>query len=253
MSTGYCTVEDVRRVMQESDLSAALASENNKIVVDAIDSISTTVEKATKCHWYAESAPSEDDHGLVPTGPKTRDDEESIPTGGAHLVGEPATPKTWQGSYTRLELARRDAESISELLVRTPDGYVDWTIEYEGGLWPDALGADYYLRINNGGVSHLYLDSENLLNEDDEPLLDSFSNAVYVSFSYGHPELPQNVRRGVALLAASELVIDDEFVTSIPDNGQFVSLETKSERWGRQGIQKLEPYIEDAALLDEYR
>lgn len=253
--SGYCTVDDVRRVMQETDLSFesdAFGEDNNQIVVDAIASISTVVEKATNRHWYESGGLEEDDHDLVPTSPNERDDEHDIQTGGAHLVGEAATPKTWNGSYTRIDLERKDVESVSELLVRTPDGYVDWTAEYDGGPWPDALGDDYYTRINNDGVSHINLDTDHLLDDDSEPLLDSYSNAVYLTFSYGHDGLPDYIRRGVALLAASEIVLDDEFVAQVPDNVNLVGVETQSEKWARLGVQKLEPDLADPDYLEQY-
>lgn len=243
MPTGYCTVDDVSRVLQE-DLTGPLAESSNEVVVDAITAQTEPLEKSLKRHWYVNTRPDEDSHQLLPTSTKSRDDEEDIPTGGAHLVGEPMAPKLWHGSYTRLRLDRRDAESISELLVRTPDGYVDWVADsnYTGGTWPSALGEDYYLRVNNGGWSELYLDTENLKNEDDEWILDTWSNAVYVTFSYGHEGLPKTVRRAVALRAAAHLVTDDELDVSFPDNGQLVNVETKSEQWRSEADELLEGY-----------
>ncbi|QLK25414.1 hypothetical protein HYG81_15170 [Natrinema zhouii] len=243
--TGYCTVDDVRRAKQDSELTGELVSVNNEIVVDAITAQTEWLEKKLSRHWYVSTRPDEDTHGLLPIGPKSRDDEEDIPTGGASIVGEPVTPKTWQGSYTRIELDRRDAESITELLVRTPDGYEDWvgSSEYSGGTWPDALGDDYYLRINNGGVSQLYLDTENLLDEDDEPLLESYSNAVYVTFDYGHEGIPDTVRKAVAMRACAKLLIDDESALGIPDNGQLVNPESKKQAMESAAEELLEVYL----------
>ncbi|WP_436344502.1 hypothetical protein [Natronorubrum sp. FCH18a] len=242
--SGTCTVEDVRRVLQKAGFSGALEEDNHKAVVDAIASQQEWLEKTTERHWYEPGGIDEDDHDLIPTEPKSRDDEEDIPTGGAFVVGEPATPKTWQGSYTRIRLERRYAGSVSQLLVRTPEGYEDWTAgDYSGGTWPDAVGDDYYVRVNNDGVSQLYLDTENLLDGDGEPLLESYSNAVYVTYEYGREGIPQTVRKAVAMKAAAELLApDDDANLGIPDNANLQTVETKVSALERQAEEKLEVY-----------
>ncbi|UHQ96469.1 hypothetical protein [Natrinema halophilum] len=250
MATGYCTLEDVRRALRKAQLPGDV-SQDKQIAVDAIAAETEPLEKSLKRHWYAPTGSdilSEATDIDIPTEPKSRDDEEDIPTGGAHLVGEPATPKTWQDDYTRIELARRDAESTTELLVRDSDGgYTDWVAsnDYDGGPWPGALGQDYVLRVNNGGWTHLYLDTTNFLkedaDEDDEYYLDSFSNAVYVTFDYGHEGIPRNVRRAVALRAGAELV--EEAVISIPENATLYNVETKADEMRTKANELLEVYL----------
>ena len=238
---GYCTLEDVRRALRMADLPGDI-SQDEQIAVDAITAETEPLERSLKRHFYEPQGITEADAVDIPTAPKTRDDEESIPTGGAHIVGEPVTPKTWQGSYTRIELARRYAESIDELLVRAPDGYEDWVAsdEYAGGMWPDAVGDDYYLRINNGGLSQLYLDTANLLDEDGEPLIGSYSNAVYVTFTYGHEGIPSAARRAVALRAAAEFA--EEATVQIPENATVYNVETKADRMREKAGELLEEY-----------
>lgn len=245
MPTGYCTVEDVRRALQEADLSGALAEDNEQLVVDAITGLQEWLEKTTKRHWYEPNGLEEDTHGIIPTGPKTRDDEESITTR-APISGMPAEPKTAQGSYTKIVLARRDAEAVQELLIRTEDGsFEDWTSTYSGGTWPDAVGDAFYLRVNNGGWSRLYLDTENLYDEEEEEwLLDSFANAVYVTYDYGHEGIPMTVRRAVAMKAAAQLLApDDEATLQIPDNASLQTVETKVSALERQAEELLEVYL----------
>jgi len=238
---GYCTLEDVRRVLRKADLPGDVG-QDEQIAVDAILAETEPLQRSLKRHFYEPGGIDEASAVTIATEPKSRDDEESIPTGGSHIVGEPVTPKTWQGSYTRIELGRRYAESIDELLVRTPDGYEDWVAsdEYTGGMWPDALGDDYVLRINNGGVSHLYLDSEQFLDEDGEPLIDSFSNAVYVTFTYGHEGIPPAVRRAVAMRAGATLA--EDAVIEIPSNATLYNVETKAEEMRSEANRLLEEY-----------
>lgn len=243
--TGYCTLEDVRRALRKSDLPGDVG-QDEQIAVDAITAETEPLEKSFKRHWYAsEGDPilNEADAIEIPTAPRTRDDEEDISTGAASVVGEAVTPKTYQQGYTKIRLARRDAKSVSQLMVATEDGYEDWVAsdDYEGGSFPDALGDDYYLRVNNGGWSELYLGADHFLDEDGEPIPDSFANAVYVEFSFGHEGIPRAVRRAVALRAGAELT--EEAVIQIPDNATVYNVETKAE--------KMREKAED--LLEEYR
>ena len=249
MPTGYCTVEDVRRALQktiDSFDSGAWGADDHQTVVDAITSQTEWLEKTTKRHWYEPNGITEDDKDLIPTSTKSRNDEESVTTGGATVVGEPVTPKTWQQGYTKLRLDRRDAGAVEQLLVAGEDGFEDWTAsdEYAGGQYPDALGDDYYIRVNNGGWSELYLDADHFLDADSEPILDSYSNAVYVTFEYGHEGIPKNVRRAVAMRAGAQLLApDDEAALGIPEQSSLQSVETKVQALERQAEELLEVYL----------
>ena len=96
--------------------------------------------------------------------------------------------------------------------------------------------------MNNGGWSRLYLDTENLLkeDEDDEYVLDSFANAVYLTFDYGHEGIPQNVRRAVAFRAASDFV--DEAAMQIPENSRIRNVESLADQFERKADELLEVY-----------
>lgn len=272
--TGYCTVDDVRRVLQEAELSQALQANNSQIVVDAIEGLAQWLEKATKKHWYESGGISEDDANVVDTAAKTRDDEYSLPTHGGYVAGAyDSQPDRWTTTtgtvfdvrtdepdpkeqirlafgdldddtipaYTRIRLDRKDVSAVNSLNVVNKDGgYDDWTgADFSGGVGTSSRGDDWWVRENNAGWSELYLDVHTL---DDDIV--SLRNAVYVDYDYGEDGLDQTVRRGVAQLAASELVTDDEFQTSLPDQGQLVSIETKAQRWERQGLRKLSHHFE---------
>jgi hypothetical protein len=274
MATGYCTLEDVRRALRKADLPGDV-SQDKAIAVDAIAAETEWMEKTFKRHWYAPDGADilgEASTIDIPTGPKSRDDEEDIPTRAFLTTGTddrssyyPPTwvdydpdegetpeyddmdglaPKTVQGDYAAIPLARRDAESISALHVRTGDGtFEDWAAssDYSEGSWPPS-GEDYYLRVNNGGQSRLYLDTTNLLKEgeDNEYVLESFANAVYLEFSYGHEGIPRNVRRAVALRAGAELV--EEAVIEIPQNATIYGIDTKAEAMREKADELLEVY-----------
>jgi len=247
MPKGYCTLEDLRRALQEAELPGDI-SQDQQLAVDAIAAQTEPLEKSLKRHWYAPAGASILDEASaidIPTEPKSRDDEEDIPTSSAFVVDDDGpAPKTSQGDYAKIELARRDAEAVEALHVRTADGtYEDWTAssDYTEGSWPPS-GEDYYIRVNNGGWSRLYLDTTNLLeaDEDDKYVLDSFANAVYVSYSYGHEGIPRNVRRAVALRAASAFV--EEAAMQIPDNAKVYNVESLAEKFERKADELLEVY-----------
>ena len=142
-------------------------------------------------------------------------------------------------AYTRITLDRRDAAAINELHVINSEGaYDDWVAsnEYDGGVGMQHRGKDYWVRLNNGGVSELYLDVHAM---DDD--LASLSNAVYVDFDYGHEGIPRAIRRAVALRAGAELA--EEAIIQIPENATVYNVETKAEKMREKAEE----------LLDEYR
>ena len=246
MATGYCTLGDLRRALQEPELPGDIQQEE-RLAVDAIAAQTEWLEKSLKRHWYAPAGADILDEASaidIPTEPQSRDDEYDIPTGAAMVAGEDPAPKTSQGDYAKIELARRDADSVEALHVRTADGtYEDWAAsdDYTEGSWPPS-GEDYYLRVNNGGWSRLYLDTTNLFEdgEDDEYVLDSFANAVYLEWSYGHEGFPQTVRRAVAFRAASDFV--EDAAMQIPENAEVYDVESLADQFERKAEELLEVY-----------
>lgn len=273
---GYCTVDDVRRALQDREFSGALSEDAEEPVVEAIEGLTERIQKITHKHWYVPGGVSDDVKNVVSTAVETRDDEHDISTHGGYVVGnygdnryratttsgtvfasdQQASPQPKQQirldrgdlsddtvpAYTRIQLERKDVETINSLKVANADGgYDDWvsSTDYTGGVGFDShVGDDFYVRVNSGGVSELYINVHSL---DDD--IAHLSNAVVVDFDYGDSELPMGVRRGVALLAASELVVDDEFQAAIPDDGQLTNVETKAEQWERLGLEKLDHHL----------
>ncbi len=149
-------------------------------------------------------------------------------------------PENTTPAYTRIRLNRKDVTAVNELMVVNSEaGFDDWTgPDYDGGVGNSFRGDDWWVRVNNRGVSELYIDVQAL--PDDIP---SLSKAVYVDFDFGDDEIPMSVRRGVAHLAAAQLVIDEEFQGGLPENGQLINVETKSEKWERQGYRLLDKHF----------
>ncbi|QLH78677.1 hypothetical protein HZS55_15885 [Halosimplex rubrum] len=141
-------------------------------------------------------------------------------------------------AYTRIRFDRRDVDAVNELHVIGADGsYTDWvdSSDYDGGVGKTHRGEDYWVRINNGGWSELYLDVHAM---DDD--LASLSNAVYVDLDYGHEGIPRNVRRAVALRAGAEFA--EEAAIQIPENATVYNVETKADRMREKADELLEVY-----------
>lgn len=282
MPTGYCTTDDVRRVFQDTQFSGVLGDNSRQAVVDAIAGQSQWLRKATNKHWYVSGGVDEDDADLIPTSVRTRSDEYDLPTHGGYVAGAyDDSAGTWTATtgtvfdsrtsgpkpkhqvrlafgdlddsaipaYIRVRLTRKNVDALNELHVVNADGgFDDWVSsnDYAGGVGASNRGDDYWVQVNSGGVSELYIDAHAM---DDD--VASFSNAVYVDIDYGDSDLPRGIRQAVAQLAAADLVQDDEFRVAIPDQGQLMSLESKAQAWTRSAATKLRTHIEASWALEE--
>jgi hypothetical protein len=298
MPIGYCTVDDVRRALLEAELPGDAAQER-RLVIDAIAAQSEPVEKILDRHWYVPTGAvilDEDTDDLIPTDPKTRNDEHDIPTHGGFVHGASEDRRRRASkntdsllesgpryehrrrdyrdhkeeirvalrhpgaleqprdedvpAYTRITLERKDVKSLPTLsVINETGGYDDWvaSTDYSGGVGLTNRGEDYWVRINNGGVSELYLDVHAMADE-----IASFANAVYVKLEYGHEGLPRNVRRGIGCLAGAELVEDS--VIEIPQNATVYNIETKADELRARADGYLSEYLPDGeSFLEAYQ
>lgn len=153
-------------------------------------------------------------------------------------------------AYTRITLDRKDVKSLTTLsVINDTGGYDDWvgSNDYAGGVGLTNRGEDYWVRINNGGISELYLDVHAMADE-----IASFANAVYVELKYGHEGLPRNVRRGIACLAGAELV--EDAVIEIPQNATVYNIETKADELRTRADGYLSEYLPDGeSFLEAYQ
>lgn len=258
MTDVYCTIDDVRRALRTHNLPGDV-EQDMQIAIDAITAETLPLEKELQRHFYDTSANNElasepktrDDEYDIPTRTFVHGDSErkrharrrnsdTLLESGRHRARRRErrrAPKREirlafgdlhddsRPAYTRIGLERRDVQAVTELHVVNEDaGFDDWVADdnYEGGVGNAHRGEDYWVRINNRGVSELSLDVHAM--DDDLP---SLANAVYVEIEYGHEGIPQPVRRAVALRAAAELV--EEAVIDIPQGATIYDVDTKAE------------------------
>jgi len=245
MPTGYCTVEDVRRVLQETGFSGAAAEDDNRAVVDAIASQAEWLRSKTGRHWYEPNGLDEDTQDLVPTAPKTVDGEEqdipSAPHAGPGQMQVAASKQTRyplenNAPFTRVRLGKHYADGITALEVQDASGsFTDWVadVSYEEGT-------DYRLYVEPGSTSSpSYVDLRTRL----LPRLNNYDNAVRVSYDYGLEGLSRTVRRATAMKAGAQLLApDDDSALGIPENANLVAAETKVQALERQANELLEAY-----------
>jgi len=247
---GFCEPDDVRQALQEKDLSGNI---NPTIVETAIEGITSWVRKRATL-WVYDSNGADDD--LVPT------DASSASTVRLDVPSSPHRqdrqlfhgdergwryPVTQAGPYVRIRLPHRYVDALTTLEVRDRGGGVtDWTSDADT---VEGRGEDYYVQVDRGdggyGTSHLYLRAASIGPRTD------YSDLLTVGYDHGLDAQDgdwQDVRRGVALLSAAQIVTDDDVLSQVPDNARLVGVDTQRSAAvddalaGAVGL--LQPYLE---------
>lgn len=244
MPTGYCTVDDVRRTLQETGFSGALGEDSNQAVVNKIASQTQWLRSKTSRHWYEPDGVTGDSQNLVPTAPRTHGPEEGDIPSTPHPqhstlfdADRGRYPLRMVGPYTRVRLDKHYVDSLTKLEVRDAGGsYTDWIADNT-----KEEGEDYRLYVEPGTTSSpSYID----LRVSSLPALRHYDGAVRVTYDYGAEGLSGTIREAVAMKTAAELLApDDEANLGIPENANLQTIETKVQALERQAEEKLEPYL----------
>jgi len=239
----YCEEGDVQEALQEADASMGEGPLDTATVKTAIYSASRWVKEATGSHFYdsggstdlvSTSAADTTNRLLdVPSSPHRQDGQlfRHAENGRTNIT----YPNTQVGQYVKLRLPKRHVESIDMMEVREAGGdWEDWTAS---GNYTEGRGEDYYHRTEGGqnGRSYLYVHAGAIGPHKD------FNDLIEVDLTYGldwQDSKWADVRRGVAMLAAAELVADDDMITQIPENGILMNLETKAERLANRAVDR---------------
>jgi hypothetical protein len=248
---------DVQAAMQEADSAFAETPLGTVNVETAIVAASRWFRQRAQAHFYDSTA---DPGDLISSAPATATGiTMSIPASPAPQDGtlrqvteginrSASYPVTKRGVYARAKeqtgtpgLPYRYVESIDALEVRDIGGEVeDWV----AGSETEGRGEDYYLEVEGNdsrGRSHLYINAGTLGARQD------YDGVLTVDVTYGRDwqdsEWP-DVRRGIAHLAAAELVVDDDVLTQIPDNGAIANVQTQADVHLSAAIDRyLSPYL----------
>lgn len=230
MPTGYCVVEDVRTAAQEANLSGPF---DTAFIEPAIESVSDWLRKKSGRHWYDSTGSTSDLVATstrsatnvvldVPSSPHRQDRQLFRDGQGVRY------PVTHHGPYAKIPLSHAFVESVTTLDVRDRDGGVtDWTTVSDK---IEDRGEDYYVLEEDQegyGASYLYIRASSVGARTD------YDGLLTLDYDYGldaQDEAWQDVRRGVANLAAAQVVVEDNVLTSIPDNGQLVGVDTQYDK-----------------------
>lgn len=243
MPLGYCEPEDVRTALQETSLSGPTSA---SIIKDDIHGVSAWLRKESGAHWYdsggatADTVPTSAQSAStvrlnVPSSPHAQRDQIHSHERGVRY------PVTQDGPYARIALPHHFAGPLETLEIRDRAGDTeDWVSSSD---YQEGKGEDYYVQVEDQeryGESYLYVRAATIGARRD------FDGLVTAGYLYGLDAADkswQDVRRGVALLTAAQVVVDDDVLTSIPDDGQLVGVDTQAQRLADRGMTYLEPYL----------
>lgn len=244
--TGFCETEDVRLALQESSSSFGSGPLSTSIVEDAIEGASDWFARATNGHWYDSTGTASDliDTGVasatnvrldVPSSPHRQDRAIMSDQQGKRY------PTTIDGPYARVLLPHLHVTELTTLDVRDRGGDVtDWVADSN---FVSGRGEDYYIQRrgqDSYGRTYLHIRASAIGPRTD------FGGILTLDYDYGldyDSEAWDDVRRGIANLAAADVVDDDDVLTQIPNNGQLVGLDTQHDNLMAAASRRLDPYL----------
>lgn len=239
----FCEEADVRRALQKVSLSGATGSE---FVSDAIEDVSGWFARATNGHWYDSggtlSAPVDSSVATasnvrldVPSSPHRQDRQLFSDHQGARY------PRTTHGPYAAIPLPHLYVETINTLEVRDLGGGVDdWVADSD---FVEGRGEDYYVQAkgqNSYGRTYLYIRAASIGARTD------YAGLLTLDYDYGldyDDEAWDDVKRGIASMAAAEVVDEDSVIAQVPESGTLVGLDTQHTNLVDAAMRSLGPYL----------
>lgn len=252
MPTAFAEREDVRHALQKSTRKFGSDQLSDDIVDAAIQSVSTWFQGQTDAYFYDSGGDASD---LVDTSPATAtgiiESVGSSPHRQGRQVfvtrrgtGQPRYPNTKDGVFCRVQLPALYVDSIDRLAVRDRGGGVtDWVAASDKAEGRDE---DYYVTVDGSdsyGRSYLYVRASSI------GARESFEDLLTIDLTYGLDQQDrdwQDVRRGIAALAAAQVVVDDDVIAQLPDSGSLIGAATQQEQLRELGV------ASDVANLDPY-
>jgi hypothetical protein len=240
--TGFCETDDVRKALQDRSLDGPTGTE---FVEPTIQKVSDWLKRQGNRHFYDSTGAAAD---TVPTSAASVSNVRLSVPSSPHVRrdtlfsdSDARYPVTSSGPYAQITLPHGYVETVNTLEVRGRDGDVeDWVAASE---YDEGRGEDYYIARegqDSYGRTHLYVRARSI-----GPRYD-YGNILTLSYDYGLDDAVESwrdVRRGVAQLAAAELVIEDDVLTAIPDSGSLVGVDTQRQQLVDDAEKALEPYL----------
>lgn len=245
---GFCDPADVRKALQELELGGKT---NTSMVEAAIGAVSDWFGRRTNGHWYDSSGTSSPLVATVSASASSvRLDVPSSPHPQDNQVhrsrADVRYPVTTNGPYAKIPLPHRYVDTVTTLNVRDRDGDVtDWVASSDKAA---GRGEDYYVQRHGQdsyGQTYLYIRAASI------GARQNYDGLLTLEYDYGLDAVDedwQDVRRGIAHLAAAQVVLDDNVLAQIPDNGQLVGVDTQRDAHLGAALNEahahLSPYLE---------
>lgn len=253
MPLGLCEPADVQDVLQKPDAEfggtdGALATQ---FVESAIGSATRWFLNHTNGYWYDSTAGS----GLIPSTPASTSNVRLDVPSSPHrqdrqiFVEEIGAryPVTNAGPFAKIQLPHLYVGEVTRFGVRqNGGGFEDWVAD---ASIDEGRDGDYYVERagqQSYGKSHLFVRADSI-----GARVDWGGGLLSLDYTFGLDEDEageswDDVRRGIAAIAAADLITDDDVLAQVPDNGQLVGVDTQADRYlkialGRRGA--LSPYI----------
>lgn len=253
MPPAFCEREDVRLVLQETTRKFSESGQlNEDIVQAAIEAASTWFATQTDAYFYdsvgggtlVDDAPATAT-GIIESVGSSPHRQGSQVFASKRGAGQPKYPNTRDGAFVRVQLPALFVESVDQLLVRDRNGgATDWIADPDK---TEGRDEDYYLQVDgsdNYGRSYLYLRAASV------GARQSYTDLLTIDVTYGLDEADrswQDVRRGIAALAAAQVIVDDNVIAQLPDNGSLISATTQHDQLRELGVASdvanLSPYM----------
>lgn len=242
----FAEEDDVRKALQKatSAIKGQLATEH---ITPAIESVSRWFARQTNGYWFdsgggttligTASATQADVVLDVPSSPHAQPRQIVTDRIGARY------PVPQAGPYAQIPLPHIYVTNLNKLEVRGTDGDVtDWVAD---GSFTEGVGDEFYLQTvgqNSYGRTYLRIDTGSI------GARHTFDGLLTLDYGYGldyQTDEWDDVRRGIANLAAAELATEDGVLTQIPESGTLVGVETEYDQLLKAADRDLGPYISD--------
>lgn len=251
MPPAFAELEDVRHALQKSTRKFGSDQLSDDIVDAAIQSVSAWFQAQTDAYFYDSGA----NGTLVDAEPATAEGIIESVGSSPHRQGrqvfatrrgaaQPRYPNTKDGTFVRVQLPALFVDSVDRLAVRDRGGGVtDWVAASDKAEGRDE---DYYVTVDGSdsyGRSYLYLRASSI------GARESFDDLLTIDITYGLDQQDrdwQDVRRGIAGLAAAQVVVDDDVIAQLPDQGSLIGATTQQDQLRELGV------ASDVANLDPY-
>lgn len=210
----YCSVEDVRRVLQSSTIITNDQYPTDEDVRKFITAAESRINKITRHAWKAVTVT--DEYYDMPTY-HVQDAYGFLPIFLNHRSIRPLTTPThkveiWDGTT-----------------------WVDWLVVANGKT--QSRASDFWLNETDGT---LYIKRSSVARSID------LRDVVRVTYAYGDVAIPEDIRDACAYLAASRLVMDDDKIQMLNEtnSGFQMNVDAKSKRWEDAALKTLADYQE---------